>query len=185
MSLVSLGGLEELLPAIDTQADPDSVFAALRPPFEQFLNDFRPEIPEGKQSARRSPYARYLLSAPDLPIQVVLAVWEPGTASAIHDHQGLHGAVGLLRGRLSESKYALTSVGESYRVAQRLDAQMIAGKASAIHPWGLHQVHRMANHGSTTAMSIHVYLGRLERVNLYHPRPDGTLATEPRNLWFD
>ncbi len=183
MSLVST--LEDQLAGILRQeGTPEQQFAALRGPFEHFLRN--PGIDLTAFVTRSSNlYARYLLSDPALPAQIVLAFWRPGADSPIHDHQGLTGAVGLLSGNLVETKYELVAEGDGFRVAWQGGGQMQPGLASPIYPTGFHQMHRMYNPGVITAATVHVYLGRLKVVNRYLPSGDSLLRPESRDLWFD
>jgi hypothetical protein len=163
---------------------PEAMFDKLRGPFEHVLRN--PGVDLNAYSAKSTNlYARYLVSNPALPIQLVLAFWRPGADSPIHDHQGLTGAVGLLQGELVETKYDLQPEGERFRIAWQGGGRMQEGLASPIYPSGFHQIHRMYNPGIRTATTLHVYLGRLTRVNRFFSEPDGLLRVEARDLWFD
>jgi predicted metal-dependent enzyme (double-stranded beta helix superfamily) len=183
MSLITT--LEDQISVICRQeGSPEQQFNALRGPLEHFLRN--PGIDAHSFASRSGNlYARYLLSDPSLPAQVVLALWRPGADSPIHDHQGLTGAVGLLSGSLVETKYELVPDGDGFRIGWQGGGQMQPGLASPIYPTGLHQMHRMYNPGVVTAATIHLYLGKLTSVKRYLQGEDGLLRPESRELWFD
>ena len=178
--------IDEQLSAIWRQGGtPEELLWRAREPFEAWLE--APGIDLKQYSARSAnPYARYLLSKPDLPIELYLALWMPGTESPIHDHQGLTGAVAILAGELVETRYELTQTGDKHEIAWQGGGLMQPGLASPIYPQGLHQVHRMYNPGATTAASVHLYFGKLTQVTHYLPvAKSKLLITETHGVWHD
>lgn len=175
---------DEIAIAAGQGGEPAALFARIRGPLENFLRNPSVDL-RAYDEKTKNLYARYLVSDPASPVELVLAVWRPGADSPIHDHQALTGAVGLLGGELVETKYELTFAGGKARIAWQGGGRMQAGMASPIYPDGLHQVHRMYNPGVATAHTLHVYVGKLRRVTRYFPEPDGGLRAEARDLWFD
>lgn len=163
---------------------PEAQFDRMRGPLEHFLRNPAVDL-AAYQAKTANLYARYLVSDPALPMELVLAVWRPGADSPIHGHANLTGAVGLLAGTLVETKYELRADGDRFAIHWQGGGAMQKGLASPIFPDGLHQVHRMYNPGVQTAFTLHVYLGKLRRIDRYFPEPDGRLRAEARDLWFD
>jgi predicted metal-dependent enzyme (double-stranded beta helix superfamily) len=175
---------EELTASYARGGTPEEQFVRLRGPLENFLRN--PALDLAAYDARTpNQYARYLLSAPAAPLEIVLALWRPGADSPIHGHGGLTGAVGLVAGELVETKYELAAAGAHFRAVWQGGGKMQPGLASSIFPGGMHQVHRMYNPGVRLAASLHVYLGKLRRVQRYLPAAEGLLRAETRELWFD
>lgn len=163
---------------------PQGLFLACRQAFETLLRD--PGLDLAAYSAGSAKlYARYLISDPTDPFELVLALWRPGADSPIHDHQGLSGMVGLWRGELVETRYELAREGGAFRILWQGGSRMEPGVANPIYPSGMHQVHRMYNSGTELAASLHLYFGKLRRLNRYLPVADGRLMASPRDLWFD
>lgn len=185
MGMSLLSTLDDEIAAVQgAGGSPEAQFDRMRGPLEHFLRN--PAVDLSVYQAKTSNlYARYLVSDPALPIELVLAVWRPGADSPIHDHDGLTGAVGLLAGALVETKYELRADGDRFKIHWQGGGSMQKGLASPIFPDGLHQVHRMYNAGVQTAFTLHVYLGKLRRVNRYFPDGDDRLRAESRDLWFD
>jgi predicted metal-dependent enzyme (double-stranded beta helix superfamily) len=185
----TLSTLDDILPdLLQRSAHPEERFNLLKVPFEALLRE--PGVDLTKYSERSpNPYARYLLSDPRRAYQLVLAFWRPGATSPIHNHQKLTGAVGLLQGRLVEENFELTpGLGVqkgAYRVTRREAVEMQVGVANPIYAEGFHQVHRMYNADPEVAVTMHLYLGKLEHIQKYLPQEDGTLTAEDKNLWFD
>ncbi len=185
MSTATLGGLDrEIARIYEEVSDPAERVRRAEQPLRAFLRDT--VLPIDAYGARSTNlYARYRLNAPELPIQVVLAIWNPGSDSPMHNHQHLTGVVTLLTGRLMETKYDLAPDGDAWRVVAEAPTEMQCGAFSPIYPEGIEQVHRMFNPGDETAATLHVYFGHLTRLDRYLPMPDGRLRAEPRDLWFD
>ena len=81
--------------------------------------------------------------------ELLLLCWLPGQATAVHGHDGSSGLVRLLAGTLEECGY------------EALDAPRPAHRRT-LHGQGLlvelpETIHRVANAGSTPALSLHLY----------------------------
>lgn len=102
-------------------------------------------------------YVRHLLhSAED---HTVLAlVWRPGQMSPVHGHRSWC-ALGIHRGSMTETHFTLGSRGPVPRTC----AQLEVGDISHAPP-DPGAIHRVANLGTETAISIHVYGARYDRL---------------------
>lgn len=97
-------------------------------------------------------YARNLLhAAADGSFSIWAMVWQPGQGSSIHDHS-CWCVMGVHRGVLVEEGF--TADGDAAWPARR--TRCGAGTVRALEP-GADDIHRIANAGAATAISIHVY----------------------------
>jgi 3-mercaptopropionate dioxygenase len=88
----------------------------------------------------------------DGAFSVCAVVWRPGQDTPIHDHVTWC-VVGVLEGAESEELFALHDGDTALEsVGSRLNA---AGDVSGFAPPG--DIHRVTNHGSDVAISLHVY----------------------------
>ncbi|QSB05562.1 cysteine dioxygenase [Natronoglycomyces albus] len=118
---------------------------------------------ETKIEARFRPHSRWaakISSAPDH--EAWLLAWLPGQGTDLHDHGGTgqpsNAAVKVISGELSE--YTVQA-GEFPRLHRR-DLQ--AGDVSAVSN---RTIHAMRNRSSLPAVSIHVYVPKLECMRTY------------------
>jgi predicted metal-dependent enzyme (double-stranded beta helix superfamily) len=102
-------------------------------------------------------YVRHLLhSAEDYT--VLALVWRPGQMSPVHGHRSWC-ALGIHRGSMTEMLFTLGAEGPVPRTC----AQLEVGDTS--HGPAEHgAIHRLANLGTETAVSIHVYGARYDRL---------------------
>ena len=128
------------------------VAAALRPYLESA--DLLPD-PARQSSADR--YARHLLHA-GADFTILSLVWRPRQMSAIHAHQTWC-AFGLHRAWLVETLFDRSPSG----VRPRDCLQLHQGEVSH-SPEDAAAVHRLANLGTETALSIHVYGAPFDRL---------------------
>ncbi|MDH2311774.1 cysteine dioxygenase family protein [Methylobacterium brachiatum] len=85
-------------------------------------------------------------------ISVWAMVWSPGAVTPVHDHH-CSCCFGLLSGSLRETWYR--PISDTHAVAT-LDAVRAPGYVACMMPTGPN-LHRIANAGPDTAISIHVY----------------------------
>ncbi|MCJ2122660.1 cysteine dioxygenase family protein [Methylobacterium sp. J-077] len=85
-------------------------------------------------------------------ISVWAMVWRPGAVTPVHDHH-CSCCFGLLSGSLRETWYR--PISETHAVATQ-DAVRAPGYVACMMPSGPN-LHRIANDGPDTAISIHVY----------------------------
>jgi 3-mercaptopropionate dioxygenase len=102
-------------------------------------------------------YARHLLHAGE-DYTVLAVIWRVGQMSPVHAHHSWC-ALGIHRGTMTETLFGLTPQGP----VQRGCVQRQVGDTS--HAAAAHDViHRMANLGTETAVSIHVYGARHDQL---------------------
>jgi predicted metal-dependent enzyme (double-stranded beta helix superfamily) len=102
-------------------------------------------------------YVRHLLHA--APDHTILAlVWHPGQMSPVHGHQSWC-ALGIHRGSLTETQFTIGTEGP----VPRRCAQLEIGDISHAPP-ETGAIHRLANLGTETAISIHVYGARYDGI---------------------
>ncbi|KNY23176.1 cysteine dioxygenase family protein [Methylobacterium sp. ARG-1] len=85
-------------------------------------------------------------------ISVWAMVWSPGAVTPVHDHH-CSCCFGLLSGSLRETWYR--PISDTHAVAT-LDVVRVPGYVACMMPTGPN-LHRIANAGPDTAISIHVY----------------------------
>jgi 3-mercaptopropionate dioxygenase len=102
-------------------------------------------------------YVRHLLHAAE-DHTVLALVWRPGQMSPVHGHRSWC-ALGIHRGSMTETQFSLGSHGPVPRTCVQLDVGNIShGPAEP------DAIHRLANLGTETAISIHVYGARYDRL---------------------
>jgi predicted metal-dependent enzyme (double-stranded beta helix superfamily) len=100
-------------------------------------------------------YRQHLLHVePDGAFSVVALVWLPGQSTTIHDHVSWC-TVGVHEGCESETRYRLTGPEVRSRLVETGRCVNRPGEVSAVAPPG--DIHRVANAGPGTAISLHVY----------------------------
>lgn len=87
--------------------------------------------------------------------EVWLLTWLPGQGTELHDHGGSAGAFTVVTGALTEE-----TVG-----AHGLTGQVL--NTGEGRRFGAHHVHRVHNHGTVPAVSIHVYGPALSSMTRY------------------
>jgi predicted metal-dependent enzyme (double-stranded beta helix superfamily) len=95
-------------------------------------------------------YARHLLHAGQ-GYSVLAVVWRPGQMSAVHGHQTWC-ALGVHRGSLTESLF-----GHDKKTLRLIGCKQHHPGAISHSPADGEAIHRIANLGTETAVSIHVY----------------------------
>jgi 3-mercaptopropionate dioxygenase len=103
-------------------------------------------------------YARHILHAA-LGYSLLALVWRPGQMSSVHGHKTWC-VLGLHRGSLTESLFEIGGTGLRL-VGARQHHPGSVSHAPAVSD----QIHRIANLGVETAVSIHVYGVPFERLN--------------------
>lgn len=88
--------------------------------------------------------------------EVWLLTWLPGQETELHDHGGAAGAFLVISGALTEETVS----------AGQLRAKTLP--AGAGRRFGPRHVHRVGNHGTQPAISVHVYRPALRRMTRYH-----------------
>ena len=100
-----------------------------------------------------------LHTEPDGAFSVCAVVWRPGQQTPIHDHVAWC-VVGVLQGAEYEELFALRDGGTALEQAgRRVNG---TGEVSGFAPPG--DIHRVTNHGSGVAISLHVYGADIARL---------------------
>ncbi|MGW2401204.1 cysteine dioxygenase [Kitasatospora sp. NPDC001664] len=107
-------------------------------------------------------YRQHLLHAEsDGSLSVAALVWLPGQHTSIHDHVSWC-TTGVHRGEESERRYLLVPDGRTGRLVATEDVVNRQGEVCGFTPPG--DIHRVANTGPGTAISLHVYGADLARL---------------------
>jgi predicted metal-dependent enzyme (double-stranded beta helix superfamily) len=120
------------------------------------------------------PHRRYyvrLAGEPDF--EAWLLTWLPGQGTQWHDHGGSAGAFATLRGTLTE-EVAQVRPHEPPRI---LPPSRELGRGS-LRPFGSRHLHRVTNHGTEPAVSLHVYAPSLVEMHEYEARGFLLYSTE-------
>jgi cysteine dioxygenase len=107
-------------------------------------------------------YARNLVYK-DHRFEIMIMCWKAGQRSSIHDHAGSLGGIKILQGELTESVFGRGANG----MIKPIDSVDHASGASRVEETALiHQISNLqANNG--TAVSVHIYVPPLVRMNVY------------------
>jgi len=120
---------------------------------------------------RRSHYTRNLIHRGDL-FEVVAIGWEPGQASAIHNHRGQECWMGVPIGRLEVRNYRLLEKDETARTCRLQPSVryiMDPRHPAAVDPAEpIHSVHNLIEDGCR-AVSVHVYSLPFDSCEIYQP----------------
>jgi len=120
---------------------------------------------------RRTHYTRNLIHRDD-QFEVVAIGWEPGQASAIHNHRGQECWMGVPIGRLEVRNYRLVDKDETARTCRLQPSVryfMDPRHPAAVDPAEpIHSVHNLAEDGAR-AVSVHVYSLPFDSCEIYQP----------------
>src|SRR5580698_6158132 len=102
-------------------------------------------------------YVRHLLHAAE-DYTVLALVWRPGQMSPVHGHRSWC-ALGIHRGSMTEMQFTPGAQGPVPRSCEQLEVGDISHA-----PPEPDAIHRLANLGTETAISIHVYGARFDQL---------------------
>lgn len=172
--------------AISASSEPDaSRLTQLREVLDRFVAGARlPRQALWPNTTGR--YTRVLLNHPDDDFQIIAVFWPPGARSAVHDHDDSMGAVMPLFGQLSETKYSFEEHDDgrlslTFCHVETLNPQSF----SPITPMCCQQLHDIVNVSYEWAATLHVYLRRIDRFQVYAHDAEGRYRKLPTTLWFD
>lgn len=185
-----LPDLADLVQRLDRAVEAES-FAAIVAAVEQELSASIAAGAELTPAAFLDPvadhYARRLLHPdPAGRYTVICMTWGPGQGTPLHDHGDSWGTVGVYRGRVRATPYSLRGETDDglwhFLPGGGIDAG-VGTAASVIPPVDHHTIENPFDH---TAVSVHVYRGRMETCGIYLPtdRPDH-YRRELKTLAFD
>jgi predicted metal-dependent enzyme (double-stranded beta helix superfamily) len=136
--------------ALSADRSPDAYLSAARMSLLKIL--VRPDlIDRARLVAPPGGLGRNLLFG-TRAVSIWAMVWSPEAATPVHDHH-CSCCFGLLSGSLRETWYR--PISDSHAVAT-MDAVRVPGYVACMMPTGPN-LHRIANEGPDTAISIHVY----------------------------
>ncbi|KAG8425436.1 hypothetical protein J3458_002134 [Metarhizium acridum] len=101
-------------------------------------------------------YTRNLVDEGNGKSNLLVLVWSPGKGSPIHDHGNAHCLMKILRGSLTETRYAFPEDGDEQGPMQVISEKTYKenGVTYMADELGLH---RVSNRGSDFAVSLHLY----------------------------
>ncbi|KAK4176007.1 RmlC-like cupin domain-containing protein [Triangularia setosa] len=101
-------------------------------------------------------YTRNLVDEGNGKSNLLVLVWSPGKGSPIHDHGNAHCLMKILRGDLTETRYAFPEAGEEEKPMKVISEKVYKENQVAYMADEL-GVHRVWNRGSDFAVSLHLY----------------------------
>lgn len=103
----------------------------------------------------------------DEDVDIWLISWVPDKSTELHDHAGSLGALTVVRGALSESRWT----------GAALKTRELKSGDQAAFPLGwVHDVATADGGSEVTALSVHAYSPPLTAMSYYRVRPDGRLG---------
>ncbi|KAF4954081.1 hypothetical protein FSARC_12248 [Fusarium sarcochroum] len=101
-------------------------------------------------------YTRNLVDEGNGKSNLLVLVWTPGKGSPIHDHGNAHCLMKILKGDLTETRYAFPEENEEERPMKVISERTYKENAVAYMADEL-GLHRVSNRGSDFAVSLHLY----------------------------
>lgn len=101
------------------------------------------------------PYTRNLVDEGNGKANLLVLVWTPGKSSPIHDHGNAHCLMKILHGNLTETRYDFPD-GDKEKPME-IKSQRVHKKNAVAYMADELGLHRMSNHGSDFAVSLHLY----------------------------
>ncbi|KAI1825981.1 RmlC-like cupin domain-containing protein [Xylaria intraflava] len=100
-------------------------------------------------------YTRNLVDEGNGKANLLILVWTPGKGSPIHDHGNAHCLMKILYGNLTETRYDLP--GGDTEKPMEIKSQCVHKENAVAYMSDQLGLHRMSNHGSDYAVSLHLY----------------------------
>lgn len=100
-------------------------------------------------------YTRNLVDEGNGKSNLLVLVWSPGNGSPIHDHGKAHCLMKILRGDLTETRYAFPEEGKE--APMRVISEKTYKENAVAYMADELGVHRVWNKGSDFAVSLHLY----------------------------
>ncbi|KAL2133318.1 hypothetical protein VTI74DRAFT_2548 [Chaetomium olivicolor] len=100
-------------------------------------------------------YTRNLVDEGNGKSNLLVLVWSPGKGSPIHDHGNAHCLMKILRGDLTETRYAFPEGDEEKPM--RVISEKVHKENEVAYMADELGVHRVSNQGSDFAVSLHLY----------------------------
>ncbi|KAK3318684.1 RmlC-like cupin domain-containing protein [Apodospora peruviana] len=100
-------------------------------------------------------YTRNLVDEGNGKSNLLVLVWSPGKGSPIHDHGKAHCLMKILRGNLTETRYAFPDKGKEGPM--KVISEKVHEENKVAYMADELGVHRVSNQGSDFAVSLHLY----------------------------
>ncbi|KAF4449929.1 cysteine dioxygenase [Fusarium austroafricanum] len=101
-------------------------------------------------------YTRNLVDEGNGKSNLLVLVWSPGKGSPIHDHGNAHCLMKILKGNLTETRYAFPDENEEEKQMKVIGERTYKENSVAYMADEL-GLHRVSNRGSDFAVSLHLY----------------------------
>ncbi|KAF5681203.1 cysteine dioxygenase [Fusarium denticulatum] len=105
---------------------------------------------------RNRGYTRNLVDEGNGKSNLLVLVWSPGKGSPIHDHGNAHCLMKILKGNLTETRYAFPNENEQDKPMDIIGERTYKENSVAYMADEL-GLHRVSNRGSDFAVSLHLY----------------------------
>ncbi|KAK4187113.1 RmlC-like cupin domain-containing protein [Podospora australis] len=104
-------------------------------------------------------YTRNLVDEGNGKSNLLVLVWSPGKGSPIHDHGNAHCLMKILRGNLTETRYAFPEgkEEEGEDIPMAVISEKVHKENEVAYMADELGVHRVSNQGSDFAVSLHLY----------------------------
>lgn len=179
------GFLRQLDGLVATTAPLPHIVAGVKERLADFIRD-RPRFPAEVRSADGTSYARHLLYGdPEGRYEVVMMVWGPGQQTPVHDHSGIWCVEGVVEGVIDVTRFDITETIREDVVRMKTTEVIHAGlgQCGALIPPV--EYHRIANPYRETALTMHVYGGRMRSCKVFEQRDDHAWNVRIRPLGFN
>ncbi|PHH64818.1 hypothetical protein CDD81_3884 [Ophiocordyceps australis] len=101
-------------------------------------------------------YTRNLVDEGNGKSNLLVLVWSPGKGSPIHDHGNAHCLMKILRGNLTETRYAFPQ-GDDASGPMNVISEKTYGHDAVAYMADELGLHKVTNKGSDFAVSLHLY----------------------------
>ncbi|KAI1182984.1 RmlC-like cupin domain-containing protein [Nemania serpens] len=101
------------------------------------------------------PYTRNLVDEGNGKANLLVLVWTPGKSSPIHDHGNAHCLMKILHGDLTETRYDFPNGDKEKPMVVK--SETVHKKNAVAYMADELGLHRVSNHGSDFAVSLHLY----------------------------
>ncbi|KAJ9148863.1 Cysteine dioxygenase [Pleurostoma richardsiae] len=102
-------------------------------------------------------YTRNLVDEGNGKSNLLVLVWSPGKGSPIHDHGNAHCLMKILRGDLTETRYAFPNDAAGGKQEMEIISERTLKENAVAYMADELGVHRVWNKGSDFAVSLHLY----------------------------
>ncbi|KAF4960025.1 hypothetical protein FGADI_1299 [Fusarium gaditjirri] len=102
-------------------------------------------------------YTRNLVDEGNGKSNLLVLVWSPGKGSPIHDHGNAHCLMKILKGNLTETRYAFPNEDEEEDKPMEIIGERTYKANSVAYMADDLGLHRVSNRGSDFAVSLHLY----------------------------